>query len=202
MELSDGGSFPNLVRNCHWTIVTDRHSWNISTQNTFSPPFAAILVNCAPSGEMHNYCTLHILKQNWEFLDPSVQIHTAISSVFIILNNSVQSFFNTIHFSHIGTILNTSFVPEKGEMHLKPFTDNHFHFPKIVKLVTSQTSLQRPQLVACWQFRSFSAGSTGSPTQRHVGQNSCCTHFIRNVRSVLSTVWNLRERWFCNYEEA
>jgi len=43
--------------------------------------FAAILVNCAPSGEMHDYRTPHIIKENWEFLDPSVQLHTAISSV-------------------------------------------------------------------------------------------------------------------------
>ena len=28
--------------------------------------FAAILVNCAPSGEMHNYCTPHIIKENSE----------------------------------------------------------------------------------------------------------------------------------------
>jgi hypothetical protein len=27
---------------------------------------AAILVNCAPSGEMHNYCTPHIIKENLE----------------------------------------------------------------------------------------------------------------------------------------
>ena len=37
-----------------------------STQNAFSLPFAAILVNCAPSGEMHNYCTPHIIKENFE----------------------------------------------------------------------------------------------------------------------------------------
>ena len=66
MELADGGSFSNLVRNCRWTIVTDRHSWNVSTQNAFSLPFAAILVNCAPSGGMHNYCTPHIIKENYE----------------------------------------------------------------------------------------------------------------------------------------
>jgi hypothetical protein len=35
-----------------------------STQNAFSLPFAAILVNCAPRGEMHNYCTPHIIKEN------------------------------------------------------------------------------------------------------------------------------------------
>ena len=28
----------------------------------FSLPFVAILVNCAPSGEMYNYCTPHIIK--------------------------------------------------------------------------------------------------------------------------------------------
>jgi hypothetical protein len=37
-----------------------------STQNAFSLPFAAILVNCAPSGEMLNYCTPHIIKENFE----------------------------------------------------------------------------------------------------------------------------------------
>ena len=62
-ELSDGGCFPNLERKCRWTIVTDRHSWNVNTQNALSLPFAAILVNCAPSGEMHNYCTPHIIKR-------------------------------------------------------------------------------------------------------------------------------------------
>ena len=67
MELSEGGSLPNLVPNCRWTIVTDRHSWKLNTQNAFSLPFAAILVNCAPSGEMHNYCTPHIIKENSEY---------------------------------------------------------------------------------------------------------------------------------------
>ena len=57
-----------------------------STQNAFSLPFAAILVNCAPSGEMHNYCTLHIIKL-WEFLDPSVQLHTPVSSVLCMTSS-------------------------------------------------------------------------------------------------------------------
>ena len=59
---------------------------HVSTQNAFSLPFAAILVNCAPSGEMHNYCTPHIIKENWEFLDPSVQLYTPISSVLCMTN--------------------------------------------------------------------------------------------------------------------
>ena len=33
----------------------------------FSLPFAAILLNCAPSREMHNYCTPHIVKENFEY---------------------------------------------------------------------------------------------------------------------------------------
>jgi hypothetical protein len=41
-------------------------SWNVSTQNAFLLPFASILVNCSPSGEMHNYCTPHIIKENSE----------------------------------------------------------------------------------------------------------------------------------------
>jgi hypothetical protein len=58
---------PLYVRNCRWTIVTDRQSWNVSTQNAFSLSFASILVNCASSGEIHNYCTPHI-KENFENL--------------------------------------------------------------------------------------------------------------------------------------
>ena len=48
-------------------------STNINTiiefvpHKTFFPlPFAAILVNCAPSGEVHNYCIPHIIKENLE----------------------------------------------------------------------------------------------------------------------------------------
>ena len=35
-------------------------------QVAFSLPFPTILVNCAPSEEMHNYCTPHIIKENFE----------------------------------------------------------------------------------------------------------------------------------------
>ena len=55
-----------IERNWLWTIVTERHSWNVSAQNAFSLPFTAILVNCAPIGEMHYYCTPHIIKENFE----------------------------------------------------------------------------------------------------------------------------------------
>jgi hypothetical protein len=37
-----------------------------STQNAFSLPLAAILVSCAPSGEMHNYCKPHVIKDRFE----------------------------------------------------------------------------------------------------------------------------------------
>ena len=37
-----------------------------STQNAFSLPFAVILLNCALSGEMRNYCTPHIIKEKSE----------------------------------------------------------------------------------------------------------------------------------------
>ena len=104
MELSNGGCFPNLVRNCRWTIVTDRYSWNISTQNAFSMPFAAILVNCAPSGEMHNYCTPHIIKENSEnflmhqcnyvFLSQVYCVWQVVKTPTIVFNNPV---FKLVH---------------------------------------------------------------------------------------------------------
>jgi len=101
MKLSDGGCLLNLVRNCRRTIVTDRHSWNVSTQNAFWLPFAAILVNCAPSGDMHNYCTPHIIKENSENFLIHRCNYILISQVYclwqvvktpkIILNNSVHT---------------------------------------------------------------------------------------------------------------
>ena len=81
------------------SIVTDQHSWNVSTQNAFSLPFAAILVNCAPSGEMHNYCTLHIIKENFKsflihrfnylLLSQVYCLWQVLKTPTIILNNSV-----------------------------------------------------------------------------------------------------------------
>jgi hypothetical protein len=71
-----------------------------STQNTFSLPFAAILVNCAPSGEMRNYCTSHIIKENSENLLIHrcncillTQVYCAwqvVETPTIIFNNPVQ----------------------------------------------------------------------------------------------------------------
>jgi len=70
-----------------------------STQNAFSLPFAATLVNCAPSREMHNYCTRHTTKENFEnFLIHRCdyillsQVYCAwqvVKTATIILNNPV-----------------------------------------------------------------------------------------------------------------
>ena len=70
-----------------------------STQNAFSLPFAAILVNCAPSGEMHNYWTPHIIKENFENFSIHRCNYILLSQVYcvwqvvkpptIILNNPV-----------------------------------------------------------------------------------------------------------------
>jgi len=65
----------------------------------FSLPFAAILVNCAPSGEMHNYCTPYIIIENSENFLIHRCIYILLSQVYcvgqvvktptIILNNPV-----------------------------------------------------------------------------------------------------------------
>ena len=108
MELSDGGCFPNLTRNCCWTNVTARHSWNVSTQNAFSLPFAAILVNCAPSGEMRDYCTPHIIKENFEnflihrcnytciLLSQVYCVWQVVKTPTIIFNNPVYTWLNHV----------------------------------------------------------------------------------------------------------
>ena len=70
-----------------------------STQNAFSLPFAAILVNCATSGEMHNYCTPHIIKEKFEnflihrcnyiLLSQVYCVWQVVKTLTIILNNPV-----------------------------------------------------------------------------------------------------------------
>ena len=70
-----------------------------STQNSFSLSFAAILVNCAPSGEMHNYCTPHIIQENSEnflihrcnyiLLSQVYCVWQVVKTPTIILNNPV-----------------------------------------------------------------------------------------------------------------
>ena len=86
--------------------------------------FSAILVNCAPSGEIHNYCTPHIIKENYEnFLIYRCnyillsQVH-CVWQVFktptIILNNPVQWVYKDIIISH--------FIPtclDNGHHHLQ-----------------------------------------------------------------------------------
>jgi hypothetical protein len=84
-----------------------------STQNTFSLPFVAILVNCAPSGQMHNYCTPHIMKENFEnflihqcnsILQSQVYcVRQVVKTPTIILNNSVyQSWFSKKSYKAVG----------------------------------------------------------------------------------------------------
>ena len=47
--------------NCNWpTFMKCKRTKRLSLS------FAAILVSCAPSGEMHNYYTPHIIKENFE----------------------------------------------------------------------------------------------------------------------------------------
>ena len=65
----------------------------------FSLSFATILVNCASSREMHNYCTLHIIKENFEnflihwckyiLLSEVYCVWQVVKTLAIILNNPV-----------------------------------------------------------------------------------------------------------------
>ena len=66
----------------------------------FQWPFGVILVNCAPSGEMHNYCTPHIIKENSEnwfinrcnyiLLSHVYCVWQVVKTPTIILNNPVS----------------------------------------------------------------------------------------------------------------
>jgi hypothetical protein len=65
--------------------------------------FAAILVNCAPSGEMHNYCTPHIIKENaknflihrcnYILLSQVYCVWQVVKTTTVIFNNPVLQIF-------------------------------------------------------------------------------------------------------------
>jgi hypothetical protein len=77
----------------------NRHSWNVSTLNALSMLFAAILLNCAASGEMHNYCTPRIIKEkfknflihrcNYILLSQVCCVWQVVKTLTIIFNNPV-----------------------------------------------------------------------------------------------------------------
>ena len=86
----------NAAAFCLWFQVG---TLRYMAQNAFSQPFAAILVNCAPSGEMHNYCTPHIIKENFEnllihwcnyiLLSQVYCVWQVVKTLTVILNNPV-----------------------------------------------------------------------------------------------------------------
>jgi len=86
----------------------------------FSLPVAAILVNCAPSGEMHNYCTQHIIKENFEnflihrcnyiLLSQVYCVWQVVKTPTVILNNPVLFFQNTFFFPLQSYIISFEFT--------------------------------------------------------------------------------------------
>ena len=119
-------------------ILTDRHSWNVSTQNAFSLSFAAILVNRAPSGEIRNYCTPHIIEGNFVnfmihpcnyiLLSQVYCVRQVVKTPTIISNNPVHEAVHLIltecarfHFLWISTSAND---PLKTELRVS-YTSKH-----------------------------------------------------------------------------
>jgi hypothetical protein len=81
--------------------------------------FAAILVNCAPSGEMHNYCTPHIVKENLRIFS-SIGATTYSYLKCIVCDKLLkprQSFLITLYYSytfwrHLGLVQGDLAMPE------------------------------------------------------------------------------------------
>jgi len=88
-----------------------------STQNAFSLPLAAILVTCAPSGEMHNYYTPHIIKENFEnflihrcnyiLLSQVYCVWQVVKTQTFILNNPVHVSSNILLILRRSNCINT-----------------------------------------------------------------------------------------------
>jgi hypothetical protein len=56
----------HIVQVLYMCTLCDSTSINMIIEFVPQKTLAAILVNCAPSGGMHNYCTPHIIKENFE----------------------------------------------------------------------------------------------------------------------------------------
>ena len=79
--------------------TSTRKSISFQTVCSMSAVMVSVLVNCAPSGEMHNYCTPHIIKENFENFLIHRYNYILLSQVYcvwqvvkiptIILNNPV-----------------------------------------------------------------------------------------------------------------
>ena len=100
-----------------------------STHNAFSLPFAAILVNIASSGEMHNYSTQHIIKENFEnflihrcnyiLLSQVYFVWQVVKTPTITLNNPVY----ILPFSDFRTLISawSMKIPcDRGNLQWKP----------------------------------------------------------------------------------
>jgi hypothetical protein len=84
-----------------------QHDNRVCSSQNSSLPFAAILVNCAPNGEMHNYCNPHIMKENFEnfliyrcnyiLLFQVYCVWQVVKTPTIILNNPVYWNILTMH---------------------------------------------------------------------------------------------------------
>ena len=80
-------------RVCSKLFVACQRCW-------FQWRFAAILVNCAPSGEIHNYCTPHIIKENFERISWSIGATTYCCLKCIVYDKLLkprQSFLITLY---------------------------------------------------------------------------------------------------------
>ena len=72
MELSDGGSLPNLVRNCRCTIVTHRHFMKCKHTKRLLNAVLRHLSELRSKRRNSNYCTPRIIKENFERISWSI----------------------------------------------------------------------------------------------------------------------------------
>ena len=113
----------------------------------FSLPFAAILVNSAPSGEMHNYCIPHIIKENFEnflirrcnyiLLSEVYCIWQVVKTPTIILNNPV----------FVSCILNKKFILKLVQYYI--CTPHFFFFGQTEEAVWTQLRNQNSSAECC-----------------------------------------------------
>ena len=76
----------------HWRNPIERNHMGLRLENEVARRVAsghhrshgAILLNCAPSGEMHNYCTPHIIKENFENFLIHRCNYTLLSQVYCV----------------------------------------------------------------------------------------------------------------------
>jgi hypothetical protein len=95
-DLPLGGSVPEFIRKCHWTLTTDLFTWKSKTENDLCSPLVAIFLSCLLVGDSGTNAE----KINFESLPPKAHI----SQQDTLIRFRIINYWNREHLSNLPCI--------------------------------------------------------------------------------------------------